>query len=107
MENLTALERELLHSVSALKTGIDKEIVALKSSLTDYDTSATKNIVQRLMAIENEQEILHQRLQQVEQQQNATAKQITGYLSDFATRLSSYEQAVSNLNSTLSRLTVK
>lgn len=110
MERLSALERELMRSVSALVDGSSKELTALRASLRDYDASVTSNIEARLSGIERVQEALHQRMTALERQHSETWSKLTAILQGFTerlteseARLSGYESATRLLNEALNR----
>nr|CRY96123.1 hypothetical protein [uncultured prokaryote] len=103
MDKLTALERELLRSVSDLLTGTEQEIAALKRSLADYDSSGMHVIAQRLSEIERVQSSLHQRMSALEQQSEQVSQQLAEALDGFASRLSGYEGGMRSLSEALNR----
>lgn len=104
MDQLSALERELMRSVTALADGSSKELAALRASLKDYDTSVTSGIEERLSEIERVQETLHRRMSALERQQTEAWSKLTAILADFSGRLKAYEASTSALSATLNKL---
>jgi len=104
MDQLSALERELMRSVTALADGSSKELAALRASLMDYDASVTSGIEARLNEIEHAQQTLHQRMSALEAQHNEAWSKLTAILEDFTGRLRSYEASTNALSSALNKL---
>ena len=55
MDQLTALERELLRSVEALTSSSNEEVSALRAGLRRYAEETSQGMEQRLKAIEKRQ----------------------------------------------------
>lgn len=111
MEQLTALERELMRCVSDLLTGTEQEIGTLKRSLSAYDKAAMSGIEERLSEIERVQQTQHRRLSDLEAQQREVWSKLTGILQGFTerltaseARLSTYETGTKSLSEALSKL---
>ncbi len=97
MERLTALERELLRSVSALETGFRQDMSALRDGLETSATNSSDVWEERLNALETAQSYLDQRLATIEEHQLAMLERLNEVSRICATQLKGYETQIENL----------
>ena len=104
MERLTALERELLRSVSALEDGFRQDMSALRNGLESSATSSSTAWEERLSALETAQSYLDQRLALIEEHQLTMLKRLNEVSAICATQLKGYEAQIESLVKELKRL---
>ena len=97
MERLTALERELLRSVSALESGFRQDMSALRDGLETSATNSSDAWEERLNALETAQSYLDQRLATIEAHQIAMLERLNDISAICGRQLKAYEAQVASL----------
>lgn len=101
MERLTALERELLRSVSALESGFRQDMSALRDGLETSATNSNDAWEERLNALETAQSYLDQRLATIEEHQLAMLERLNEVSQICGQQMQAYAKQIESLRKAL------